>query len=51
LTPNVFWVNLKKIDFSEKAPVKKLSLEKNEIYAGDALDSFKNASPFKFQGL
>jgi len=51
LTPNVFWVNLKKIDFSENAPVKKLSLEKNETYAGDALDSFKNASPFKFQGL
>ncbi len=51
LTPNVFWVNLKKIDFSEKAPVKKLPLKKHEIYAGDALDSFKNASPFKFQGL
>ncbi|HQP25202.1 MAG TPA: linear amide C-N hydrolase [Smithellaceae bacterium] len=51
LTPNVFWVNLKKIDFSENAPVKKLSLEKNEIYAGDALDSFRNANPFKFQGL
>ncbi len=51
LTPNVFWVNLKKIDFSENAPVKKLSLGKNETYAGDALDSFKNTSPFKFQGL
>jgi penicillin V acylase-like amidase (Ntn superfamily) len=51
LTPNVIWADFKKIDFNEKASVKKLSLEKHEIYAGDALDSFKNASPFKFQGL
>jgi choloylglycine hydrolase len=51
LTPNVIWVDLKKIDFSEKASVKKLSLEKHETYAGDAVDAFKNASPFKFQGL
>ncbi|PKN79009.1 MAG: choloylglycine hydrolase, partial [Deltaproteobacteria bacterium HGW-Deltaproteobacteria-1] len=51
LTPNVFWVTLKKVDFSENASVKKLSLKNYEIYAGDALDSFKNASPFKFQGL
>jgi choloylglycine hydrolase len=51
LTPNVFWVNLKKVDFSENASVKKLSLKNYETYAGDAQDSFKNASPFKFQGL
>ena len=51
LTPNVFWVDLKKVDFSENASVKKLTLEKHETYAGDAVDSFKNASPFKFQGL
>jgi choloylglycine hydrolase len=51
LTPNVFWVDFKKVDFSEKASVKKLSLEKYETYAEDAVDSFKNARPFKFQGL
>ncbi|MEN6507750.1 MAG: linear amide C-N hydrolase [Smithella sp.] len=51
LTPNVFWVNLKKVDFSENVSVKKLSLKNYETYAGDALDSFKKASPFKFQGL
>jgi choloylglycine hydrolase len=44
-------VDFKKVDFSEKASVKKLSLEKYETYAGDAVDSFKNARPFKFQGL
>ena len=51
LTPNVIWVDFKKVDFSENASVKKLTLEKHETYAGDAVDSFKNASPFKFQGL
>ncbi|MRR16809.1 MAG: linear amide C-N hydrolase [Deltaproteobacteria bacterium] len=51
LTPNVFWVDFKKVDFSEKAPVRKLALEKYETYAGDAAGAFKNADPFKFQGL
>ncbi|MDO9529658.1 MAG: linear amide C-N hydrolase [Syntrophales bacterium] len=51
LTPNVFWVDLKKVDFSENASVKKLTLEKHETYAGDAVGSFKKTSPFKFQGL
>jgi penicillin V acylase-like amidase (Ntn superfamily) len=51
LTPNTFWVDLKKIDFSENAPVKKLSVENHETYAGDATAAFKNAKPFKFEGL
>jgi penicillin V acylase-like amidase (Ntn superfamily) len=51
LTPNTFWVDLKKIDFSENAPAKKLSIENHETYAGDATASFKNAKPFKFEGL
>ncbi len=51
LTPNVFWVDFKKVDFSEKAPAKKLALEKYETYTGDAARSFKTANPFKFQGL
>jgi penicillin V acylase-like amidase (Ntn superfamily) len=51
LTPNVFWVDLKKVDFSQNALVKKLTLEKHDTYAGDAVGSFKNARPFKFQGL
>jgi len=51
LTPNVIFVDLKKVDFSENASVKKLSLENFETYTGQVLDSFKNAKPFKFQGL
>ncbi|WP_347069020.1 linear amide C-N hydrolase [Flavobacterium sp. WV_118_3] len=51
LTPNTFWVDLKKIDFREKATVKKLSLENQETYSGDTLKHFKNAKPFVFAGL
>lgn len=50
-TPNTFWVDLKKVDFSKHAPVRKLSLENDEIYAGNALDSFEAADPFPFAGL
>ncbi|MDF2191859.1 linear amide C-N hydrolase [Paraflavitalea sp. CAU 1676] len=51
LTPNTFWVNLKDIDFSEKAAVKRLGLSKGEVYAGNAAAAFKDSQPFKFLGL
>jgi len=51
LSPNTFWVDFKKIDFSEKAAVKKLNLTGGEIYAGDAVNHFQEAKPFKFEGL
>ncbi len=54
LTPNVFWVNLKDIDFSpETGKVMKLDLGKDQrnIYAGDATKDFKEAKPFQFMGL
>ena len=51
LSPNTFWVDFKNIDFSEKAAVKKLSLTGGEIYAGDAVNKFKESMPFKFAGL
>jgi choloylglycine hydrolase len=51
LSPNTFWVDFKNIDFSEKAAVKKLKLTGGEIYAGDAVNQFKEAKPFKFEGL
>jgi len=51
LTPNSFWVDIKNADFSEGAPVKKLSVENNETYDGDALKSFVVSEPFKFAGL
>lgn len=48
LSPNIFWIDLKKLDFSQGAPVKKLSLTHNEIYAGDAGKDFKDSTPFTF---
>ncbi|TWF35365.1 penicillin amidase [Chitinophaga polysaccharea] len=51
LTPNTFWVNFKDVDFSPNAPVKKLPLTKNEVYAGNAIASFTASKPFKFLGL
>ncbi len=54
LTPNIFWVDLTKLDFSEKTgKVLKLDLGPNQthIYSGMADDRFKEAKPFKFLGL
>lgn len=51
MTPNTFWVDLKKIDFSEKAKVRKLDLSNHQTYAGETSKEFKKTSPFKFQGL
>jgi len=52
LTPNTFWVDLKKIDFSPNAPVKRLELGENQIntHSGDTTAKFSNARPFPFQG-
>ncbi|WP_218578951.1 linear amide C-N hydrolase [Vineibacter terrae] len=54
LTPNIFWVDLTKLDFSEGAgKVMKLDLGPNQthIYSGMANDQFKESAPFKFLGL
>ncbi len=54
LTPNIFWVDLTKLDFSEASgKVMKLDLGPNQthIYSGMANDQFKETSPFKLLGL
>ncbi len=51
ITPNTFWVDLKKLDFSEKAKVRKLDLANNITYSGETSALFKTAQPFKFLGL
>lgn len=51
LTPNTFWVELKSVDFGENNPVRRLLLENNEIYAGNALNRFEVSDPFPFAGL
>jgi penicillin V acylase-like amidase (Ntn superfamily) len=46
--PNVFWVNLDDVDFKPGAPVKRLLLTGDEIYAGNVVKQFKLAEPFEF---
>lgn len=50
LTPNTFWVDLKKIEFSEGGAVRKLTLGENQsnTFAGDSTDRFTVAEPFEF---
>ena len=49
-TPNTFWVDLNKIDFSKKNTMK-LSVSKNETYAGETSQLFKQEKPFTFIGI
>lgn len=51
LTPNAFWVDLKKFDLSEKGTVKMLSCMNGETYSGETSALFKTAKPFTFQGI
>lgn len=51
LTPNMFWIDLKDIDFNEGAPVKKLGLTKGEVYSGNAVNSLVNTKAFRFLGF
>lgn len=51
-TPNVFWVDLNKVDFSaETGKVLKLDLGPNQsnTFSGVVNDEFKASEPFKFQ--
>ncbi|PHM47703.1 linear amide C-N hydrolase [Xenorhabdus miraniensis] len=54
LTPNIFWTDLKKIDFSaETGKVKKLELGEGQsnIFSGDATKDYVDSKPFEFKGL
>ncbi len=53
ITPNTFWVDLKKMDFSKTTGVvRKLDLGPNQstIYSGEVSSQFKIAPAFKFEG-
>jgi len=51
LTPNTFWVDLKKIDFNLKSGVRKLDLSGHKTYSGETSSQFTMAKPFKFIGI
>jgi penicillin V acylase-like amidase (Ntn superfamily) len=53
MSPNVFWVEFSKLDFSEGAPARRLDLGPNQtnVFAGETSEEFVEAEPFKFQGV
>ena len=51
LYPNVFWVDFKDVDFSEKASVKKFNLLDGKTYAGNTAKDFVTTKPFQFLGI
>ncbi len=44
--PNVFWVDVKKLNLQARSPVKKLNLANNEVYAGEVSSKFVVSKPF-----
>lgn len=48
LNSNLFWLDLKDIDFNPNAGIKKLSLSNGEYYAGNAVKELKKSKPFTF---
>ncbi|WP_244532230.1 linear amide C-N hydrolase [Methylocapsa palsarum] len=46
--PNTFWVSLANVDFKPGAPVKKLTIDKGQVFSGETADKFEAAAPFKF---
>lgn len=51
LTPNVVWVDLKRVDFDASGPSRLLQLDGDQIYAGETSSIFVEAEPFEFEGL
>ncbi|MCY4779308.1 linear amide C-N hydrolase [Sphingobacterium sp. UT-1RO-CII-1] len=51
LTPNTFWVDLKKFDLSENAKTMKLDLTNHATFSGLSNDNFKESKPFTFVGI
>jgi len=53
MTPNIFWVDIAKLDLSASGKVMKLDLGPNEmnIYSDMANNQFHPAEPFQFAGL
>lgn len=53
LTPNVFWVDLNKLDFGESSAVRKLDLghDESNTFAGESSAAFVESEPFQFLGV
>ncbi|MBW4464543.1 MAG: linear amide C-N hydrolase [Pegethrix bostrychoides GSE-TBD4-15B] len=47
-SPNVFWIDLADLDFSEGAPTKKLTLTGGAVFSGNTASQFQPSEPMKF---
>jgi penicillin V acylase-like amidase (Ntn superfamily) len=45
-SPNAFWIDLKQVDFSKDAPVKKLTIAAGKMFSGNAVKLFEPAKLF-----
>ena len=48
LSPDIFCVDFKSLDFKAGTPIKKLTLTNGEIYAGNTAKDFKDSKPLPF---
>jgi len=48
LSPDIFWIDFKGLDFNPGAKIKKLNLTDGEIYAGNAASHFKDDKGLDF---
>lgn len=48
LSPDIFWIDLNKLDFNNEEKVRKLLLTNGEIYAGDAADKMQVSELLQF---
>jgi penicillin V acylase-like amidase (Ntn superfamily) len=46
--PNVFWVDMSKLDLAAGSPMKRLDVDSGKFYAGETSADFKPASNFEF---
>lgn len=44
--PNIFWVDLSKLNLNAGAPIKRLPLKEGEVYAGEVSRYFVKSKPF-----
>lgn len=51
LTPTVATVDLQRIDFGPKTPVRRLTVSDHQVPSGDVTRAFRKAEPFVFAGL
>lgn len=47
-TPNIFWLDLKKLDFNENSSIMKLPLSDDIIYTGNPVNKLEKSASFKF---